>query len=236
MSFRYSRAHVTVLLLAIAASASARAATPVFSEEFVNAANWLTGDFSALTEVPSGGPGGSSYVSLDAAFKDIGQGTIFRGHAAFGASDGAFTGNWIEEEYLELSTFVRHNAPIPLSYFVRIAAPANFPAAGVASFVPVLPNTWTQVTFRTFRGSPQIVTLEGSTYDAIFSNVGNIQLAVSVPDNLQDSATEYTFDLDNVTVSIVPEPSALCLLAAGMLAITGNCRNRKARGRNGNGS
>lgn len=190
----------------------------VATEDFADAANWLTGGFTALTEVGAGGPDNSSYVSLEAAFNNIGQGTIFRGHSGFGASGGAFAGNWIDERYVELSAFVRHNAPLPLSYFARLASPNNFPAAGVVSFAPVLPNTWTEVTFNVQRGNPAIVTFEGSDYDTVFSNIGNVQLAVSIPDGLENNPTTYKFDLDQVSLAIIPEPTSVLLMASGMLA------------------
>lgn len=205
----------------------ALAGDTVFTEEFADAANWLTGGFTALTEVASGGPDGSSYVSLDAAFNNIGQGTIFRGHSGFNASGGAFAGNWIDQEYLELSAVVRHNAPLPLNYFVRLSGPNNFPAAGVVSFAPVLPNTWTEITFNVLSNSPQIVTFEGSDYNTVFSNIGNVQLAVSVPDGFDMNLATFTFDLDQVSIATVPEPMSLMLAVGGLVAVCGLRRRRE---------
>ena len=214
------------LSLLFLTSSPASAVTTVFTEDFVDSAGWLTGGYTALTEFPVGGPDGSSYVSLDAAFSDIGRGTIYRGHEAFNASGGAFADNWIDSEYVELSALVRHNAPEPLNYYVRLATPANFPAATVESPVLVQPNTWTEVIFDARRGSPQITSMEGSDYDTIFSNIGNVQLAVSVPVTLETDASLYTFDLDKVSLASVPEPTALVLLASGCLLNSGRRRKR----------
>ena len=215
-----------VCLGLLTGTAPVLAGDTVFTEDFADAANWLTGGFTALNEVASGGPDGSSYVSLDAAFNNIGQGTILRGHSGFGASGGAFASNWIDDEIIELSAFVRHNAPLPLNYFARLASPNNFPAAGVVSFVPVLPNTWTEITFNVLSNSPQIVTFEGSDYNTVFSNIGNVQLAVSVPDGFEMNPTNYTFDFDKVSIATVPEPTSLLLAGLGLIGVGGLRRRR----------
>ncbi len=214
------------LTLLLMATSAASAGNTVFTEEFNDAANWLTAGFTALNEVGSGGPDDSSYVSLDAAFDSIGQGTIFRGHSAFNASGGAFAGDWIDEEYIEISAFVRHNAPVPLGYLVRLASPNNFPAAGVASFVPVPPNTWTELTFNVLSNSPQIVTFESSDYNTVFSNIGNVQLFVDVPAGFEDNPTLFTFDLDKVSIATVPEPTTMLLSALGLVVACGVRRHR----------
>lgn len=221
VNFYQSLSFVALLFLTTTLSF---AGDTVFVEEFTDAANWLTGSFGALTEVAGGGPDGSSYVSLDAAFNDIGQGTIFRGHSGFGASGGAFAADWIDEEYIELSAYVRHDAPVPVSYFARLASPSNFPAAGVVSFAPVLPNVWTEITFNVFSSSPLIVTFEGSDYSTVFSNIGNVQIAVNVPDGFETNPTTFTFDIDKVSVATVPEPAALSVAACGLVVVCGSRR------------
>lgn len=195
-------------------------AAPSVTEEFDNAANWVSGAFTAIQEVGSGGVGNSSYVSWEAGFDSLGQGTIFRAHEAFDASGDAFVGDWLAEGYVQLSAYVRHNAPLPLNYFARLATPSNFPAAGVVSFIPVLPNTWTELSFNVQPSSPQIVTYEGSDHQTIFSNIGNLQLFVEVPAGLESDPTLYRFDLDQVSVS-VPEPATFFLLLAGSLTWLG---------------
>ncbi len=195
----------------------AAATSTVFTEDFTNNANWLSGSFTALTEIATGGPDGSSYVSLDAAFNNIGQGTIYRGHDGFDASGDAFVGNWIDDGYTALTAFVRHNAPVSLNYFARLASPNNFPGAGVDGSVSVPPNTWTEISFDVQQGSPKITTFEGSDYNTVFSNIGNVQLAVSVPVGFENDARVFAFDLDKVSLA-VPEPTSLLLLVAGSLA------------------
>lgn len=219
--------HTICLTLILTGSSRCFAATTIFTEDFADSANWLTGSFTAPTEVAAGGPDGSSYVSLDAAFADVGQGTIYRGHDGFNASGDAFVGDWIANEYQQLTAFVRHSAPVPLGYFARLATPNNFPAAGVVSFMPVQPNTWTPITFGITRNSPQIVTFEGSDYDTVFSNIGNVQLAISVPDGLEADTRVFSFDLDKVALVGVPEPNTALLLSIGGLATAGFRRRKR---------
>jgi len=214
------------VVLVVNTGPPAAALDTVFTEEFSDAANWLAGDFAALNELPSGGPDGSSYVSVDAAFDDIGQGTIFRGEAAFGASGGAFVGDWIDEGYAELSMWVRHNAPAPVGYFTRIASPRNFPGAGVVSFAPVLPNTWTKVKFNVLASSPQFVTFEDTDYNSVLSNIGNIQFAVEAPAGFEMDSTTYSFDLDKVSIDVIPEPASLAMAVVAFGAVVALRRTR----------
>ena len=207
---------------------TATAGETVFTEDFATAANWVSGAFTPVDLQPSGGPDDSSYIQVTASFQEIGQGTVFRAHAAFDASGDAFVGDWIENGYREFSVFVRHDVPVPVNYFARFAPATNFPGAGVVAFVPVLPDTWTELKFDVGRGSPQIVALEGGDYESIFSNLGNIQIAADAPAGFEDDPTRFRFDLDKASIA-VPEPGALTL-AASVLFVMG-ARRRAGGGR-----
>ncbi len=208
-----------LITLAVTSINLASAASTVYTENFADDANWLGGSFTALTEVASGGPDGSNYVSLDAAFNNIGQGTIYRGHDGFDASGDAFVGNWIDERVIALTAFVRHSAPVSLKYFARLASSSNFPGAGVNGSVAVPPNIWTEISFDVRPDSSQITTFEGSDYNTVFSSIGNVQLAVSVPTGFENDARVFAFDLDQVSL-VVPEPASLVLLVGGFLSIS----------------
>ena len=134
-----------------------------------------------------------------------------------------FVGNWITDGVREFSFWVRHDAVAPLDLFDRFATPANFPGAVGISFVPVAPNTWTEIIIPIFAGSPNII-LEGSPFNDVFSNIGNVQIGASVTADMIGQT--ITFDLDKV--SITPAPGALGLLAvAGLLG--SRTRRRVAR-------
>ena len=197
-----------------------------FTETFAGGdANWQSGNFSPLNTFGSGGPDGSAFVSTDATFQfaaDDDPLTIFRGQASNNASDGAFVGNWIASGVNELSFSVRHDSPLPLSFFARIATPGNFPAAIGLAFAPVFPGQWTDVTIDISETSPQLI-YEGpaSTFNSVFSSVGNLQIGTSVPTGFGGVPGSFTFDLDNIGVTAVPEPAsgfALWALTATLLA------------------
>lgn len=219
---RTSKHGVTALAAVMFAAVSAtQAATVPFTENFTtDNANWKNAASADLAYLASGGPDSSSYVTGTFSFAtSLANDTpvLLRGQDNFNASGDAFVGNWISDGVTELTAYVRHNAPMPLNFFARIVSSANFPGAIAVDFVPVLPNTWTQVTFDVSATSFQFVSFEGSNYNAVFSNIGNVQLGVSVPAGLAGYTPAVTFDLDQP--SITPEPASLGLLAAGGLAL-----------------
>ena len=223
------------LLWTFAIALPAQSATIPFTEDFTtDSSNWYDqGSTGPLDWVPTGGPDGGSYASGPLDFSPFvvpGDTTsAVRAQDEFGSSGGAFEGNYIAENVLSVSVFVRHNAPVPLSTFARFSPPTNFPGGIAIAFAPVLPNVWTELTFVVTEGSPQLVSFEGSTYPAVFSNVGHVQFGVEVPAPLLGSPTLYTFDIDKVSIAgiPVPEPSTASLLALGVL---GACLRGRARG------
>jgi hypothetical protein len=203
---------------------SGQAASVPFTEDFTTGpANW--GDnttLNLLTHVASGGPDGGAYASTSKSLQNLGDQTIvlFRAQDEFNSSGHAFEGNWISQGVGQFSAYVRHNAPLPLSFFGRFSAPANFPGGTAVKFAPVLPNTWTQLNFDIRASNPEFVTFEGSSFETVFSNVGHIQLGVSVPAALGANPTAFTFDIDKASITpAVPEPSTLVLLILAAFAL-----------------
>ena len=209
-----------------------------FTETFDSGdSNWR-GQSSAGTDildfVASGGPDGSSYVSFESNFVNFPDGSgmgggqptpvLFRGQSNFGSSDAAFEGNWLEDSVSDFSFSFRHDAPVPLSVFARFASPFNFPGAFAIQFAPVLPNQWTEIDVAIDPNNPQFVSFEGSDFDSVFSNVGNIQFGVTVPVGFGGSPIDFRFDIDNVSVKTVPEPTATIML---LFAATGNYFRRR---------
>ncbi len=181
-------------------------------------ANWADNSgLALLTQVASGGPNGSGYAATDFALSGGGgaggsSAVLFRAQDEFNSSGNAFVGNWVADGITNLTVEVRHNAPEPLTYFARFSSPGNFPGGTAIAFAPVQPNVWTKLSFEISPSSPQFVTFEGSDFNTVFSNVGHIQLGVSIPASLASDTTLYTFGLDDVVA--VPEPTSAVLLAA----------------------
>ena len=200
------------------------AATPGFTEDFeLDVANWVNFDNTAfLSFNATGGPDGSSFASGDFNFKDLAFGdqgpVILRATTTpLGpASGGNFFGDWLTDGITEFSAQVRHNAPVPLTFFARFASPTFFPGAIAVRFQPVFPNTWTEMSFDIDPSNPAFVSFEGETFVDVFDGIGNVQIGVEVPAALAGVDQGFTFDVDQV--SIVPEPSSLVLASLAVLA------------------
>jgi hypothetical protein len=213
--------------LVFGAATDASAGTFPFAEDFVTSnANWKFNTATILGYAPAGGPDSSGYVTHTLAFSSASatSQTLFRAHADFNSSNQLYAGNWLTEGVFEVTAFVRHNAPQPLNFRARFASPFNFPGASALLPTAVSPNTWTKVAFEIDPNSEQYHQLgpdpmndqfEGSNFNEIFANIGNIQIGVGIPAALRGGSTPYTFDLDQVRVNIVPEPAAGLLAAAG---------------------
>ena len=171
-----------------------------------------------------GGADGGGYISTTRSFADIEAGSTisFRAHDEFflpdkaGSSDGAFIGNWAADQVSLLSDSVRHNSPAPVSFSARFASPFNFPGAIAVVFgPPVMPNTWTDIAFAIDPNNPAIVSYEGQNFDAVFSNIGHIQVLTGVPEGFENNPAPFTFDLDNPGITVIPEPSSSLMLIGG---------------------
>ncbi len=221
----------TVLTLTIM-SATARAAIVPFTENFAaNNANWRdAGAVNPASWNAAGGPDGSSHVSATYSFANNGPSSdqsIFRGHASFGSSGGAFVGNWIADGATGFSVWVRHDAPIPMNFFSRYAKP--FSAGAVSfEFAPVLPNTWTKLEFSLAFGTSNLI-LEGAPtlpfYNTVFSDIQDVQIGVRTPDSLAFTTGSYSFSIDQV--SLLPEPGTAALMGFAMTTLIR--RRRRAR-------
>jgi hypothetical protein len=176
-----------------------------FSERFVaDSSGWR--DPAGATQLdwhPNGGRNGSSHASGSFNFIGLAPGdtpVILRAHDEWNSSDGAFAGNYLAEGVTALRVKVRHNAPLPLAYFARMALPGNFPAAVSVAFQPVPPNVWTELVFPISPASPQFVSFEGSDFNTVFSQIGHIQLGATVPAGLTGVDQSFRFDVDDVTL------------------------------------
>jgi len=232
---------VAALSLALA-SGTAGAATIPFTEDFTSTVEgWEDNANDPLTWVASGGPDGSSYASGAFDFTDFvapfpGAGPIvFRAQDEDNASGGAFIGDYVSEGVLSASAWVRHDAPVAMELILRVATASNFPGAAIASADgSVLPNTWTQVFFSLDPDSG-FCTAETFTPGATCSsaasleNIGHFQLGYDAPQPLIDDGVTVTFDVDQASLSAdpVPEPTALALVASGLLGLGRLGRRRR---------
>ncbi len=209
------------LTASLVAVSAVHAATVPFTEDFVATnENWKDNASADLTYVSSGGPDGSSYVATGFNFASAASGdtpVLFRGYDSFDSSSDAFVGNYLSEGVNQFSAYVYHEAAMPLTFFARFSSSVNYPGATALQFVPVMPYTWTQIVIDISPTSPQFISFEGTDFNAVFSGIGNIQIGVSVPDQLAGVDSSIEFALDKPTIT--PEPASLSLLAMGGLAL-----------------
>jgi len=217
MSANATTVSIALGVIFLAVTAVRAVDVPTVETFAADAANWADNSgLALLTHVASGGPDGSGYAATNFAF-NMGGGAggdsvvLFRAQDEFNSSGNAFVGNWLADGITKLTVAVRHNAPEPLTYFARLSGPGNSPGATAIEFAPVVPNVWTELEFEISPASPQFVTFEGSDFGTVFSNVGHVQIGVSIPALLASDTTLYTFGLDDVVA--VPEPASLALLA-----------------------
>jgi len=222
----------TIMALGAATVASASIDIP-WSESFTDdPADWFNGSGDAVADWAStDGIDGSDdgYLTADLDFTDLVDGAtpiLFRAQDEFNSSNNAFVGDWISEGAGQISFWVRHDADAPIPFFMRFATPDNFPGANAVQFVPVAPGAWTQVTFDIVPGNPQLI-FEGpaSTFESVFSNIGHLQLGLTVPDTLAGAGT-FTFDFDQVSV---PTPGALVLLPIAALVARRRSRHHATK-------
>lgn len=237
---KYSALFAILFVTAIAIS-DASAQVVDFTETFAGGdANWrgpAPDGSDALIVVGSGGPDGSSFVSTEFNFEFFPDGsgmnggqptpTLFRGQDEFDSSAGAFVGNWINSQVETFSFSFRHDIPVPVNVFARFSSPNNFPGVAAVEFVPLLPGQWTEISFDIDPANPQFF-FEGpaSTFESVFSNIGHIQLGVSVPVGFGGTTTNFTFDVDNIHVTTIPEPG-LGLIAVLAVAAVVSRRHRR---------
>jgi hypothetical protein len=210
----------------------AGAATLPFTEEFSTGdSEWRNPASAAPVHVSSGGRDGGGFIRVAFDFEGTSADqsrVVFRGGTSGGpASGGAFVGDWIDEGVGSLTAWVRHDAAEPITFFARFAAPANFPGATAVAFAPVAPGPdWTQLFFAIDPTNPQFVSFEGSDFDTVFSDIGIVQIGLSVPAALAGQDQEVSFDLDTVGIApVVPEPALSPLLLLALAAL----RTRRPR-------
>ena len=201
-----------------------------FNESFVaNSASWRNSNGSTdLAWYPIGGPDGTmSYASSTFNLSTTTVGgfppTVIRAHASYGSSAGGYVGNWIAAGATGVNFMFRHDLTEAVTVTGRFATPTNAPGASVVSTTVILPNTWTLVSFDLREGSPDIISLGGGTYQAIFSNIGNMQFGFTVPAALAGQNIDGHFDITEFNV--VPAPGALALL--GVAGVIGRRRSRR---------
>jgi len=229
-----------------AAACQAQTLTVPFTETFAtDAADWAISPdgTQSATWNATGGPGNEPFISRAGSGPDTGFGQfvsgpiLFRGQEGFDSSGDRFVGDWISGGVGTFSVDVFHNHTSALLFQVRLANPANSPGASSVD-VSVSPGAWTTLNvpiidsaavFQTYGqlGNPPNAT----AFSQIFSSIGNIQVGLA-PGQVGSTglAASVTLGMANPSISAVPEPGALAMIAAAAVA-AGVAYVRRGRGR-----
>ena len=207
------------------------AATIGFVEDFdASVAGWEDTNNNPLTWVASGGVDDGSYASTTYNYNGytspFGGGPVtFRASFSDNASGGAFVGDYLTEGVGAISVSFRHDAPEPLTLFMRVASAANFPGAVINQAMSVTSGDWTTVLFELDPSNPLCIG-EGISCAAALSNVQNLQFGTNAPAGLVDDDFAYTLDIDRVSILPVPEPSTALLMGLGLAGLQWSGRPR----------
>jgi hypothetical protein len=221
------RAARIILLLAACAGLAgpARAVVVPFTEDFPqDRAGWKDGFTQNPAWVASGGPDGSSYITVEFSYFGFvaampGQGPVlFRAQDEFDASGHAFEGDYLADGAAELRAWVRHDTGQDLTFFVRFANGFNFPGAIFEDDATVPSGAWTQISFDLDPASP-LCSEETIPCEDVLGDMAHLQLSTDAPQILTETDAAFTIDLDRVEVRAVPEPGQALLAAAGALAL-----------------
>lgn len=218
------------------APVAAGAATIGFSETFdTDVAGWEDAVNAPLGFVASGGADGGGYASTTfnylgyaSPFGGDGGPVTFRASYADDPSGGAFVGDYLAEGVGAIRVSFRHDAPEPLTLFMRVATRFNFPGAVIDQTVAVPGGVWTEVTFAIDPTSP-LCTGETVPCAAALSAVENLQFGTNAPAGLVDDDFAYTLDLDRVTILPIPEPGTALLMGLGLAGLAGGRRREDLR-------
>jgi hypothetical protein len=202
-----------------------------FTEGFdLGSSNWLNVSSAAPTYSSTGGVANTGYIFTSGTVGASNFGSIvFRGNNSASASGGAFVGNWITAGVQNFQTYVWHNAPVALNFYVRFDKGSGW-AADSNNFL-VSPSTWTLLDIPiidSLGGSGQAFqSYEGATgFLPIFSDIKNIQIALGSGQDASTIGQTYTIGVDNV--SIMPEPTVGWLMGVGFGVLILGCRKQKA--------
>lgn len=216
------------LLLGSLVATGAQATTVPFTESFdAGVSGWENNVNAPLGWTATGGADGGGYASGTYNFlgytNPFGSGpVVLRASAADNPSGGAFIGDWLTDGVGTVTAMVRHDAPEDLTFFMRVASPANFPGAVFAGTQTVAANVWTQITFAIDPNSPFCIA-EGTTCAAVLASVGTLQFGTDAPVGLTDDDVAYTISIDQVSLLPIPEPGTALLFGLGLagLAVAG---------------
>ena len=226
---------ITTSLALLVAPSLALAVDVGFSETFdADVAGWEDNVNNPLGWVSTGGADGGGYASTTFNFLGYtnpfggdGGPVTFRASFSDNASGGAFVGDWLTEGVGAIQMSFRHDAPEPLTLYLRVATRFNFPGAVLDQPVAVPSGAWTDVVIPINPFSPACTPEGYPNCAAAFSAVETFQIGVNASAGLIDDDFAYTLDLDRVTILPIPEPGTALLMGLGLAGLSLGARREE---------
>ncbi|MCP5488488.1 MAG: hypothetical protein H7A43_07540 [Verrucomicrobia bacterium] len=208
---------ILTLIAAGFALAPAALAVSSFTETFTaDSAAWRASDgATTLSWVASGGPGGTNDAHARAGAVSFAAATntqlqiVARAHGGYDSSGDAFVGDWLSATAAVFSIDLRHDFGAPAAFGIRFASSTNFPGGVAVAPQTVLSGEWVTLVIPIDPENPGFTSFEGSSFAALFANIGNLQVLTYVPEGLGGNPGPFAVDLDNASLvlagSSVPE-------------------------------
>ncbi len=228
----YRNLFTTLAMIAtLGFAGQAAALTTPYTETFADGiSGWTTGNNPNQIIATGGALDDGAYLSTTASpsASSFGAVSILFRCETTACSDAAFRGDWrgTDAGDILLSWYFRHDADVALQAYARIAAPTNNPGASAIVSTWVQPNTWTRIDLLIEPTNPAFTSFSGQSFDAVFDDIGRVQLGISLPAGF--SGSNLKFDLDSASLAVVPEPETYAMFAVGLalLSIAGRRQRR----------
>lgn len=207
--FRKSRYFfgIFVMTVTFAFASHASALVVPFTEDFSeDAAGWISNGTNSLTWHKEGGIENQAFISTTATV-NAGLDIVFRGNSTHFASDGAFVGNWLTAGVTTFKAYVKHDAPVPLNFFVRLNA-GGMGYAACSNPITVKPNEWVLISIPIIdslgpSGIWQSYEGAGKRFEAVFASIKDIQVGLDVAQPADVVGNTYHVGLAKVSTDVL---------------------------------
>lgn len=205
-SSRYFFEIATIAVLFTFANRALALVAP-FTEDFSeDASGWVSDGTNAIVWHRDGGVENQPFISTTATVSAACN-IVFRGNSANDASDGAFAGNWLAGGVTAFRAYVRHDAPMPLNFFVRLNA-GGMGYAASSNPIEVKPHEWVLISIPIVdslgpTGIWQSYEGAGLKFSSVFTSIKDVQVGLDAAQPTETMGHAYHVSLAYVSMAIL---------------------------------